>query len=57
MRVGRGGARHRSGGGAATVNETSEGIDGEPKLGAYETLAKARLGEDQARIYREAPAV
>ena len=38
------------GGGAAAVNETPEGVDGEPELGADEALAQARLGEDQARL-------
>ena len=39
------------------VDEAAEGIDGEFQLGADETLAQARLGEDEARFGREPAAV
>ena len=51
------GARRALVGAAAAVDQAAEGEDGEPQLGADEALPQPRLGEGEARVGREAPAV
>ena len=51
------GARSALGGATAAMDEAAEREDGELQLGADESLPQPRLGEGQARVGRERPAV